>query len=182
MKYYFNFFLASFRERSASINDGVSLSKCCFMALSLIISIQFVGQNVITVKKKQEEQVEPKLTGFFYSEFYTLESGHPGEPPTSYKRMIIYIDSYNRIYIFHTSKSIKKIYEQFSKNPDKFVEEKGSLEITSDGWIYLTTTPTYHSYSNFKYVGEYISEDQFYLDYKAMADSKVTLRLYLHKY
>ena len=130
----------------------------------------------------EEEAYQLELSGFFYSEPFTLSKGKPGEPPTDYRRMIVYIDSYGRVYLFHSTQSVKKLYQKFAKNPDKLTEEYGSLEITAYGDLYLNTQPPSTMYGSYKYVGEFLSNDQFYLDYKATIDSKVALKIYLHKY
>ncbi|CAG5077485.1 hypothetical protein CRYO30217_00401 [Parvicella tangerina] len=127
-------------------------------------------------------EAAPQISGFFYSEPFTLSTGRPGEPPTDFRRMLIYIDSYGSVYVFHSTKPVKKLYHKFTKSPDKFTEEYGSLEITRYGVIYLTTQPRNSMYGTFKYVGDLINENQFYIDYKATIDSKVALKVYLHKY
>lgn len=173
----------------------VSLSKCCLLLFVINLTCHSFAQNVISVKKKtdttnikptvpesSEEVVEIDLAGFYYSDPFTLGTGVPGEPPSDFRRMIVYIDSYNRVYLFHSTKSVKKLYEKFAKDPNKLTEEFGSLELTEYGNIYLNTRPTATSVSSYKYVGELISEKEIYLEYKASLSTKVGLQIYLHKY
>lgn len=182
----------------------VSLSKCCFVVITLFIYSSYSAQNVITVKKKTEEPPKEEITtetetveteevisidlsGFYYSDPYTLETGTPGEPPTDYRRMFLYVDDYGRIYIFHSTKAVKKIFEKFNKDSKKLTEEIGSIELTSYGDIYINSNYIYsqrneRGYSSFKYTGSIITENVIYLDYKASYQSKVALKIYLHRY
>lgn len=175
----------------------VSLSKCCLLLIVFIAPGDLLAQNVISVKKKsdttkvetpideslQEEELEEiDLQGFYYSDPFTLSTGIPGEPPSDFRRMIIYIDQNHRVFLFHSTKSVKKLYEKFSKDPNKLTEEYGSLELTKYGDIYLNTKTSASYSGSFKYVGDLISEDEFYLDYKASSSKKVGLQVYMHKY
>ncbi len=184
-----------------SYSGTVSLSKCCFALIFLFTTFSTIGQNVISVKKKNDttqaavpaaDTIAPavrvdeppsfELTGFFYSEPFTLSTGRPGEPPTDFRRMIVYIDAYGRVYLFHSTQSVKKLYKKFANDPDKLTEEYGSIEITKYGDVYLKTQPRTNNLGSYKYVGDIISNKQFYLDYKATIDSKLALKVYLHKY
>lgn len=169
------------------------------MLVLLISCIAMNGQNTISVKKKEIPQdsvlVEPEkdnfvpvnLSGFYYSDPFTLSSGTPGEPPIDFRRMLIYVNEYNQVYIFHSSKPVKKILEKYTKNPDKFIEESGKIELAPDGSIFINSKSVYQSrssssFSTFKYVGDIISNTQFYLDYKATYGAKVSLKIYMYKY
>lgn len=165
------------------------------MAFALIVGLAATAQHTITVKKKEDtlkvevqpEEPEIELSGFYYSDPYTLSTGTPGEPPSDFRRMIIYIDSDHRIYLFHSIKPLAKLYEKFASNPDKFTEEYGSVELTSYGDIYISSKHVYakrnvSGMNSFKYVGSMVSMDSFYLEYKASYQQKVALNIYLHKY
>lgn len=178
----------------------MSLSKCCFVLFPLLVIAPYslFSQNVITIKKPVQPQETPQdsieqkpiknpfenynASGFYYSESYAKSNGEPGMPPIDFTRLIIYIDNYNRVYIFNSTKSIKKLYPKFMKNPNKYAEELGSLEITLNGAVYISTQPRELNISNYKYVGEVISYNQFYLEYKASYYSKKSLNLYMNKY
>lgn len=181
--------------------DIASLSKCCF-ALVFFFTLLNPGtaQNVISVKKKPDtakvetpieepetEEIEIELRGFYYSKPFTLSAGTPGEPPIDFRRLIVYVDEYDKVYIFHSTKSIKKLYEKFAKDPKKLTEEYGSIELTDYGEIYISSKTIYASsqangYDTYKYVGNLVSEHSFYIEYRASYKKKVGLNIYLHKY
>jgi hypothetical protein len=140
----------------------------------------FHAQNVIKVKKEEKvETYSPK--GIYYSDPFTLSTGSPGEPPTDYKRMYLYIDEHGQTYIFHSNKNTSKVIAKFMKDPKKWTEETGKIEF-SDGSVYMKTQDQYRYDASFRYYGELLSENSIYLDYKATRSSKVALSIYLHKY
>ena len=174
------FFLASFREKVLRFYCGNFLSKCCIMLLFVFITVSFNAQNVIKVKMEEKVEIyNPK--GIYYSDPFTLSSGTPGQPPTDYKRMYIYIDEYGSTYIFHSNKGVSKVISKFMKDPKKWTEETGKIEI-SEGAVYIKTQGQYRYDASFRYYGELVSKNSIYLDYKATHSSKVTLSIYLHKY
>lgn len=170
------------------------------MGLFVVISGQAISQNTITVRKKEEpekeetieeeeteEAIDIDLSGFYYSDPYTMSTGAPGEPPTDYRRMMLYVDEYGNIYIFHSTKPVKKMFEKFNKDPKKLTEEIGNIELTSYGDVFINSNDIYSQgnpsgYSSFKYTGSIITENVIYLDYKASYHSKVALKIYLHRY
>lgn len=186
------------------LNSIASLSKCCFVIFLTFVFGNIKAQNTITVKKKQEPQKEEAiqkeveeenkdevisidLNGFYYSDPYTLGTGIPGEPPSDFRRMLLYIDEYNRVYIFHSTKPVKKVFEKFNKDPKKLTEETGNIELTSYGGIFINSNDIYSAgnrsgYSSFKYTGSLITENVIYLEYKASYHSKVALKINLHRY
>ena len=174
------FFLASFREKALRFYCSNFLSKCCIMGTLLFISHYSTAQNVIKVKKEEVKQ-EEKVVGFYYSDYHTVSSGTPGNPPSDYRRIFMYIDLNNQVYLFHSNKSVKKIYQLFMKSPDKFTQEKGHIDF-ADGWVYVNTKTAKGSLVSFKYVGEEINSESFYIDYKAAEYSKVSLKIYFYKY
>lgn len=155
---------------------------------ALVLNNSLTAQNVITVKKKEEVKEAPReliqlSPGLYYSEPIALTVGAPGEPPAEFSRMLVYIDQDRRqAYVFYSNKSLKKIYQQFKEKPEKFIEEQGIIELTSEGWIYLNTSSAGKTQGSYKYVGEYITTQQFYIDYKASYNAKAPLNVYLNKY
>lgn len=174
------FSLASFREEALRFYCSNFLSKCCVILVFLFGTSSIYAQNVIKIKKEEKvEAFSPK--GIYYSDLFTLSSGAPGQPPTDYKRMYLYIDEYNQTYIFHSNKKASKVISKFMKDPKKWTEETGKIEI-SEGAVYLHSQAQYRYNTSFRYYGELVSKNAIYLDYKATQASKVALSIYLHKY
>lgn len=182
MKIHFSIilFLASFRRRASRFYCSGFLSKCCVLLVLVFSSTTLLAQNVIKVKKEEKAEVfSPK--GIYYSDPFTLSTGSPGEPPTDYKRMYLYIDEYNQTYIFHSSKNAHKVISKFMKDPKKWTEETGKIEF-SEGSVYMKTQGQFRYDASYRYYGELVSKNSIYLNYKATHSSKVGLSIYLYKY
>ncbi len=138
------------------------------------------AQNVISVRKEEKKEVI-SFKGIYYSAPYTLSTGAPGEPPTDFRRMYVYIDEYNRIYIFHSNKKVSKVVEKFLNNPSKMTEEVGTIEFVEDD-IQIHTTAKTKDQTSYRYAGYLETTNSFYLEYKAKYGRKATLNLEFHKF
>ncbi len=138
------------------------------------------AQNVISVRKEEKKEVV-SFKGIYYSAPYTLSTGVPGEPPSDFQRMYVYIDEYNRIYVFHSNKKVSKVVEKFLKNPNKMTEEIGTIEFV-EADIYIETKTYSNSSVLYRYAGYIDTSNTFYLEYKAKFGRKASLNLLFHKF
>jgi hypothetical protein len=171
--------LASFR-RGILVVTGISfLSKCFALLLFVIFSQQLYAQNTITIKKAEQE-VKVNYSGFYYSENYTISAGAPGQPPADYRRLYMYVDANNMVYLFHSTLPVSKMYKKFMKKPSKYYSETGTLEVSGKD-LYLKTTLRDGS-KVYRYVGDMMEQNRIYLSYKATQKYKKALDLALYKY
>jgi len=94
----------------------------------------------------------------------------------------MYVDPNEQVYLFHSNKSVKKVYKLFLSNPQKFTQEQGKIEITPENWLDINVRTAIGPLVTFKYVGEFINSKSFYIEYKAAEYSKVSIKIYLYQY
>ncbi|MFT5602869.1 MAG: hypothetical protein ACI8Q1_003729 [Parvicella sp.] len=171
--------LASFRRGKYVITGINFLSKCFALLLFSVFSQQVYSQNTITIKKAEQEE-KVSYSGFYYSEKYTISNGTPGQPPADLRRLYMYVDANNMVFLFHSTLPVAKMYKKFMKNPSKYYSETGTLEVSKKD-LYMKTTLR-DGTKVYRYVGDIMEQNRIYLSYKATQKYKKSLDLALYKY